>query len=69
MDVLAERIEPNNERSENYGIILFVDDVQLTAKSRLALQLNIDTAFTWDTETEMTWDCGNAPQYNRRVNG
>ena len=35
MDVLAERIEPNNESAENSGIILFTDDVQLTAKSRI----------------------------------
>ena len=55
MDVLAERIEPNNESSENYGIKLFADDVQLTTNSRLALQQNLDTEFTWATETEMTW--------------
>ena len=58
MDVLAERIEPNNEGTDNSRIILFADDVQLTAKSRLALQQNLDTAFTWATETEMTWNVG-----------
>ena len=56
MDALAERIEPNNVGTENSGIDLFADDVQLTAKSRLALQHNLDTAFTWATETEMTWN-------------
>ena len=54
MDVLAECIEPSNEGAENSGIILFADDVQLTAKTRLALEQNLDTAFTWATETEMT---------------
>ena len=40
MDVLAERIEPNNKSDENSGIILFVEEAQLTAKSRIALQRN-----------------------------
>ena len=53
-DVLAERIEPNNESAENSGIILFIDDVQLTAKSRLGLQQKLNTALLWATETEMT---------------
>ena len=56
MDVLAERIESNSECAENSGIILFANDAQLTAKSQLALEQNLDTAFTWATETEMTWN-------------
>ena len=38
IDLLAERIEPNNGSAENTGIILFADDVQFTAKFWLALQ-------------------------------
>ena len=56
IDVLAERIEPKKESAENSGIIVFAVDVQPTAKSRLALKQYFDTAFTWDTETEMTWN-------------
>ena len=52
MYVLAERIEPNNEGTENCGIILFADEVQIAARSRLALQQNLDTAFTCATETK-----------------
>ena len=56
MDVFAERIEPSDRDTENSGIILFADDVQLTAKSRLTLQQNLDTAFTWAIESEMKWN-------------
>ena len=57
VDIIAERIKPNNEISESSGIILFADYVQFTAKSRLLLQINLYTAFTWATETEMTKKC------------
>ena len=39
--------------AENSGIILFVDEAQLTDKSWLALQLNLDVSSTRATETEM----------------
>lgn len=54
MDVLAERMGPYRINIEKSVIILLPDDVQLTAKSRLELKENLEIAFAWAIESEMT---------------
>ena len=56
MDVLAEKIEPNDSNDADSAIILFADDGQLRSKYRLSLQRGLDQAHKWAMHSDMTWN-------------
>ncbi len=55
MDSFPRSVTAEEPRSNN-PVIIFVDDVQLQAKSREGLQALLDQAATWGVVNGMTWN-------------
>ena len=61
MDVLSEKIEPNDSYHACSAVILFADHVQPREKYRFSLQRDLKNADTWSRHSDMTWNVRKSP--------